>query len=793
MMRFPLPGLTTLRSRMLLSSGVFLAIVLLVMGALAFVQGREALREVQATNLATIATRITTDIDDRIRTRHVLLEQAAAGLQLNAGEFSQQAITLVTQFRYLKGMFNSVILYDVEGNIVADYPPLPGRRGVNVADRDYFMQTKQRLLPQVSEPVRGRGGLNRTVIVFTAPVFDRLGQLAGVMGGSLELYSPEFFGELKNINIGQGGYLTINSRLSRTTIMHTDPAFVMQPSPGADTSPALHRAFAGWEGHMIDRNRQGKQALLVYRSLDNAPWVLGVVMPLREVLSPMYEIGWRLAGVIAITLLLALPVWWWSLSRQMLPLLRLKQQVATLQQSPTSSLPMLGCDELQSIAEDVALAFRQRAETLALLGEREALFRTLNDVSPMGVIVVNAGGMVQYINPASLRVGGLPVNAQEQWQARRWLDAVHPESLPKVVQMWQELLASGRGFDLLCRLHHKEGRVVMAELRFVEIGNIAGERRFLGLLSDVSARETAQAGLIAERERAQVVLATITDAVVLTNQMDEIEYANPPALAMFGLPASDMLGRFLGVFVNLVRPDTGLPITLRELEREHAGKEVELDLQCRDMYARPVVLTLSVITGPGPMHGYKVVVLHDDTERRQRERQHRWEANHDVLTGLYNRRGLLAALSGLLQDEAARQQPNVLVVMDLDHFKQVNDTGGHQCGDLLLQDIAAILLRHVRSTDVVARLGGDEFAILLLNCPVEIAECHLQKILQDIDAHVLKYDGQAFRVTASIGFSLINAADVRPQTIISRADAACYAAKRQGRNCITSLGDIAAV
>lgn len=773
--------LSTLRLRLLVLGGLFLALLLLLAGIGVYVQDRTALREVQARSLETLAARLAADVDDRVRTRQVLLEQAAASLQLAPEQFEQQGSALIARLRHLKGMFNSVLLYDRKGNVIADYPGLPDRLGLNVADQDYFRATRDSLRPQVSEPVRMSGGLKRSAIVFTAPVFSAEGQLAGVLGGSLELYAPEFFGELQNIAIGQGGVLTIHSVRSQLAILHADAG---NSEPAAAADPLLQRALGGGAGQAAVGDSHGVPALQVYQRLRNVPWLLGVVLPLHEVMQPARVLGRHHLLLLLAILLLSLPLAWWGMRRLLRPLGRLQNQLTVLQGDPYAAVPALGCRELQRIAHEVAAASRRRADCERQLAARDALFGTLNEVSPMGVLVVDAQARLQSLNPASMRVAGLPAAEIGNWIGRHWLDEIHPDSLPQVAGQWQQLLATGSGFELLCRLKHRDGCRVMAELRFSELAASGGERRFLGLVSDVSAREEARGSLQAERERSMLLLGAIGDAVVLTNRMDEIEYANPPALALFGVPASDVLGRLLGVFMNLVSPETGLAVPLRDIERDAAGKPLALDLLSRDMRVQPVLLTLSVMTGSGPLQGYKVVVVRDDGERQQRVQQQRWEARHDVLTGLRNRRAFLAALGEVLDDNRVHYQPHVLAMIDLDHFKAVNDSAGHEGGDLLLQDVARIMQRQVRSSDIVARLGGDEFAILLCHCELDVAERMLRELLQAIDAHIVYLGERAFRISASIGVTMIQQQDERAQPVLSRADDGCYQAKQRGRNCL---------
>ena len=774
--------LSTLRHRLLVLGGLFLLLLLLLFGAGAYLESRSALREVQARNLETLATRLAADVDDRVRTRQVLLEQAAASLQLAPPQLERQGAALVARFRDLKGMFNNVLLYDRNGKLIADYPGLSGRLGADVSTQDYFRSTRDTLRPQVSEPVRLGGEPNRAVIVFTAPVFSAEGQLAGVLGGSLDLDAPEFFGELKNIAIGQGGFLTIHTLRSRLAILHADAGSIMQAPVSVD--PLLQRAFKGIQGPAGVGVSRGVPALLVYQRLRNVPWLLGVEQPLHEAMQPARLLGRNYLLLGLGVLLLLLPLAWWGMYRLLRPLPRLQVQLARWRHEPYAAVPVLGCRELQDIAHEVAAAVRRRADCERQLAARDALFDTLSEESPMGVLVVDAQARLQSLNPASMRLAGLPAAEIGNWIGRHWLDEIHPDSLPQVAGQWQQLLATGSGFELLCRLQHRNGCQAMVELRFSELAGSGGERRFLGLISDVSAREEARGKLQAERERSMLLLGSISDVVVLTNRMDEIEYVNPPALALFGVPASDVLGRLLGVFLNLVCPESGQAVALRDIERDAAGKPLALDLLSRDMRVQPVLLTLSVLTGSSPLQGCKVVTLRPDSERQHRELLQRRAASHDGLTGLRNRRGFLAALGEVLDDNRVHYQPHVLAMIDLDHFKAVNDSAGHEGGDLLLQDVARIMQRQVRSNDIVARLGGDEFAILLCHCELEVAERTLRELLQAIDAHIVYLGERAFRISASIGVTMILPQDERAQPVLSRADDGCYQAKQRGRNCL---------
>ncbi|TCS70725.1 diguanylate cyclase (GGDEF)-like protein [Sulfuritortus calidifontis] len=159
-----------------------------------------------------------------------------------------------------------------------------------------------------------------------------------------------------------------------------------------------------------------------------------------------------------------------------------------------------------------------------------------------------------------------------------------------------------------------------------------------------------------------------------------------------------------------------------------------------------------------------------------------WAASHDALTGLSSRLVFERQLTELIQDARLRDSLHVLLYVDLDQFKVVNDTCGHIAGDELLKQVALILPRHVRSGDTVARLGGDEFGLLLASCPVAKAVEIAEALLADLNGFRFGWQDKLFHVGASIGLAEIGPASRQLTEVLSAADTACYLAKEKGRN-----------
>lgn len=161
-----------------------------------------------------------------------------------------------------------------------------------------------------------------------------------------------------------------------------------------------------------------------------------------------------------------------------------------------------------------------------------------------------------------------------------------------------------------------------------------------------------------------------------------------------------------------------------------------------------------------------------------------WAASHDSLTGLANRREALRRLKLLVQEVQAQGARHVLLYVDLDRFKTVNDRCGHMAGDELLRQLAEVFARHVRSGDLLARLGGDEFLIALTHCDVDNARPLADALRDDIARYPFEWEGRVFTIGASIGLIALEVG-MDAVAALKAADAACYRAKEGGRNVVS--------
>jgi diguanylate cyclase (GGDEF)-like protein len=173
--------------------------------------------------------------------------------------------------------------------------------------------------------------------------------------------------------------------------------------------------------------------------------------------------------------------------------------------------------------------------------------------------------------------------------------------------------------------------------------------------------------------------------------------------------------------------------------------------------------------------------MSDVSERKRITSEMAWQASHDALTGLVNRHEFEERVARLLFNRRG-QRRHAMLYIDLDQFKVVNDTCGHQAGDQLLRQLTGLVAVTVRESDTLARLGGDEFGLLLVDCPLDQAIGIAEKLIATINEFRFIWDDQTFSIGASIGLVEITRRTESVAALFSAADSACYAAKDKGRN-----------
>ena len=294
-----------------------------------------------------------------------------------------------------------------------------------------------------------------------------------------------------------------------------------------------------------------------------------------------------------------------------------------------------------------------------------------------------------------------------------------------------------------------------------------------------------EARLEREKELAEVTLHSIVDGVITTDAVGRIEYLNPVAERYLGWTNAHAAGRRLAEVYRVVDERTGKPIEalpLTESQDPDGTEPIAVRLVDRNGRECPVRYSHAPIRGrDGTVRG-NVVVFHDVSQLRAMAQQLIWQASHDALTGLVNRREFERRLADLISTARSQGREHALMFMDLDNFKAVNDTCGHSAGDELLRQLTTIMLSRMRGSDTLARLGGDEFGALLEACPLEQSVRLANAMRETVREFRFVWEGKTFSVGVSIGLVPIDATSNDINQVLAAADACCYDAKNRGRD-----------
>ena len=299
-------------------------------------------------------------------------------------------------------------------------------------------------------------------------------------------------------------------------------------------------------------------------------------------------------------------------------------------------------------------------------------------------------------------------------------------------------------------------------------------------------RHLAQAALFREKELAEVTLHSIGEAVITTDLEQNIKYMNPIASLLTGWSIDEALNLPLEHVFCLVSEDSHREVD--SIVYECLQKNQAISLETPTLLISKNGAEYAIENSAAPICDHSgstvgcVLVFRNVTNIRNMSKKMEFQATHDSLTGLINRREFEKLLKNAVQSARDENHQHALCYLDLDQFKVVNDTCGHMAGDQLLRELANLMPHSIRASDCLARLGGDEFGVLMFDCPLKQAEKVADSLRTAIKDFHFSWDRKTFDIGVSIGLVPINQDSGSLQDILRCADSSCYIAKDLGRN-----------
>ena len=424
------------------------------------------------------------------------------------------------------------------------------------------------------------------------------------------------------------------------------------------------------------------------------------------------------------------------------------------------------------------------------LQNSEARFRAMSDASPLGIFVSDPDGGCVYTNAAYQRISGLSF---EQTLGTSWSMAIHPEDRQRVLADWRAAAHSDAPLRTEFRFQREDGSVVWTRVNSAAMRCGMAPHGHVQTVEDITERKSAEFGLrvaeealFEEKERAQVTLNSIGDAVLTTDLPGNVTYLNLVAEAMTGWSRDDALGRPLAEVFRIIDGTTrqaAVNPAQRALEEDRTvGLAANCVLIRRDGFESAIEDSAAPIHNRDGKVAGAVIVFHDVSQSRAMAKKMAHLAQHDFLTDLPNRALLTERLSQAIGLGHRHRKQVAVLFVDLDHFKHINDSLGHAIGDQLLRSVADRLATCVRASDTICRQGGDEFVILLAEIEQPQDAAHIAEKLRDAFAAPLLIGGHELHVTLSIGISVYPDDGLTVDIVMQNADTAMYHAKANGRN-----------
>ncbi|SHF52826.1 PAS domain S-box-containing protein/diguanylate cyclase (GGDEF) domain-containing protein [Microbulbifer donghaiensis] len=423
----------------------------------------------------------------------------------------------------------------------------------------------------------------------------------------------------------------------------------------------------------------------------------------------------------------------------------------------------------------------------ARIVEVESSFRAAVEKSRIGMLLVGLDGTILRANRSFCEFLGYD---EQELVGRNVVDITHTDDRAYTRAFCEELFGAEREAPQMEKRYvRKDGEVVWGYLSCCLARGVEGEPLYaVSQVEDIDWRKRSESSLREAKERLQVTLSSIADAVISTDINQCVNFMNPIAEQMTGVTLQQAENQPISAIFRVTQGREGELLGNPVAECLQLGEAVRgtegAVLQSRDGRTYDIKHSASPLkTERGDLLG-AVMVFQDVSESRKLIRQLSYKASHDDLTGLPNRDAFKRELLDAIENARDSDTSHALAYIDLDRFKVINDSAGHLAGDALLKKVSKYLRALLRNSDSVARLGGDEFGLLFRNCSKEQAKLRCEQLIRQIVTLRFPWNERVYDVGASIGITEINRRNDRLGDLLSQADVACYSAKHASRGTV---------
>ena len=773
----------SLKTRVTLST---LAIFLVGIWSLAFYASRVLRDEMQlllGEHQVTTTQALASDLSNGVKQRFQALVNLSLEVSPDALDTKPVLQSWVGQRPITRNLFNAgFITYRRDGTVVDTDKRLVDRMGSNGLDDDAVATAMREGAATVGRPFWD-AKLQAWILPMVIPVRGAIGEPVGAIAGWTNLLEPNFLDQVTGQRHPRtGSYILITNKY-RQVVAASDKTLVSHILPAAGVDASIDRLFEADGNFGLAMDRTGQEVLSTSMKIGAAGWTLSSVLPADEAFAPIYAMQRRMLLAAVLLSLLASGLTWWMLRRQFAPMLVAVRTLADVSDKGHALRPLVvpHQDEVGALIGGFNRLLQTLEQREQALRDSEARYRTIVERSPEAV-VVQAGGIIIYANPAALELLGAA--SADALLGTRMDDRLHPDSKELAHQRLRHVQETGGNVGpARMRFFRLDGSEVEVEAQATSIV-FDGVDAIHTVLHDLTQRKLAD-----EEQRIAATAFESQQGMLVADGNWTILRVNRAFTEMTGYTSEDVVGH---TPLELLRSDYHNQEYFDAITEVVALKgtwQGEIWDRRKNGEVFPQWVSVTAVKNAAGQITHYVDTMTDITERKLAEEQIQNLAFYDPLTQLPNRRLLMDRLAHAMAQWPRHKRLGALLFVDLDNFKILNDTFGHHKGDLLLQAVAARLSTCIRKGDTVARLGGDEFVVMLEDLgsdPLEaatMAETVGEKMLAALNQGYVLGE-QAHHSTPSIGITLFGEPHEGIEEPLKRADMAMYQAKAAGRNTL---------
>lgn len=754
-------------------------------------------------------------LDEQVSDRHNALINVARALPQNIIHNPEQLQLFLSSQLGLPSLFTNTLVYAPDGTVLASLPFKANFQNTKLlTGMEYIRVTRETAKPYISKvfvsPVSGE-----PLIVMTAPVIDAQGKVIAILGGSQYIRKENLFSSFTHIKIGESGYLELVTR-ERVLVAHPDKTRLMEQLP-VGSNPGLEVAlkqsfFAG-----VSTNKKGIKTLYAFQPMKTTGWLAGAAIPLRDADAPIFAMYKHALFALAALLLILPMLVWVTMHLLTKPLLRLRDEIITMthNQSSKEFLTLSRNDEVGELAQAFNQLTRARRHAEQRELARNHVLEMVARGSPLKTILESLvhsledenSGMIcsivllddanqrlisfvapnlpvfynEAINGLEIGIGvgscgtamftGERVIVEDIENHPYWAPYLDVISRTELGSCWSEPIknVSGKVLGSFAIYHKQPSTPTHKDILLIE------QAAYLAGI----AIEQSQAN--EELQLAALVYQNSSEAMTVMDAEGHILTVNPAFTQITGYTLDEVNGSKPSTYHSEHHSQTFSTEMTASL---NATGHWQGERWSRRKNGEPYAQWLTINTSynrDGSV--YRRVALFSDITGRKEAEELIWkQANFDSLTGLPNRRMFHDRLAQEIKKVQRNKQSLALIYLDLDRFKEVNDSLGHEMGDKLLIEAAQRLNSCVRQTDSVARLGGDEFTVVMTELDdTRSVERVTQEILERLSSPY-QLGIETIYMSTSIGVTLFPEDANNIDDLLRNADQAMYSAKSQGRN-----------